>query len=381
MIDRAPMSTIGINLLWLVPGVVGGSEEYTMRLLHGLDQLDTDDLWIRLYGQPELFDTYPDLEKRFEAAVCPRLTASKAARIAAENTWLATVAKDDDLVHHAGGIVPFVRTQVPILTVFDLQPLEMPQHFSLLKRRWLGTMIPRSVRAARLVLCPSAFTANRIEAMLGASAHKLRIIHSGHEECEPGVRDLDAHAALRGRFGRYLLLPAITYPHKRHADLVMALDRLRDRFPELSVVITGRADTEDAPLRELIARLGLRDRVHQLGRVSESELDDLYRSADALVFPSEYEGFGNPVLEAMARGCPVVTTDAAALPELSGPAGLVVPVGRPAALAGAIARVLDEPGLADKLRAAGAERAKEFSWRRAGTELADCYREALWSAV
>ncbi|MDH3679819.1 MAG: glycosyltransferase, partial [Acidimicrobiia bacterium] len=89
------------------------------------------------------------------------------------------------------------------------------------------------------------------------------------------------------------------------------------------------------------------------------------------------EGFGNPVLEAMVRGCPVVTSDAAALPEVSGQAGLTVPTGHPIALAAAIARVLDEPGLADELRAAGIERAKLFSWKRAGSDLGDCYREAL----
>ncbi len=257
----------------------------------------------------------------------------------------------------------------------------MPQYFSTIKKRWLATMIPRSVRAARFVLCPSEFTAGRICSLLGAPEDKLRVIRHGHEDCEPGVLDAEVDAELRDRFGRYLLLPAITYRHKRHADLIVALDRVRDRFPDLSVVITGRPDSEAEAISNLIDRLNLGERVHLLGRVSEERLDALYRSATALVFPSEYEGFGNPVLEAMARGCPVITTDAAALPEVSGIAGLIVPTGHPVALAGAIARVLDEPGLAEELRAAGIERAKQFSWKRAGTELADCYREALNQAV
>ena len=375
------MGTIGVNLLWLVPGVVGGSEEYTLRTLRALDQLGGDDLWIRLYGQRELFEAHPDLTTRFEVEVCPDVISAKATRIAAENTWLAAVSRNDDLIHHAGGVVPFVRSQVSVLTVHDLQPLEMPQYFSALKKRWLATMIPRSVRAARFVLCPSDFTAARISSLLGTPTSKLRVIRHGHEECEPGVLDAETDIDLRKKYGRYLLLPAITYPHKRHADLIVALDRLRDRFPKVSVVITGRPDSEAAAIANLIDRLKLQDRVHLLGRVSEGELDALYRSAAALVFPSEYEGFGNPVLEAMARGCPVVTTDATALPEVSGMAGLIVPAGHPIALAGAIARVLEEPGLAEELTMAGIERAKQFSWRRAGTELADCYREALNQAV
>lgn len=371
------MATIGVNLLWLVPGVVGGSEEYTLRLLRALDQLDDDDVWLRLYGQRCLFDAYPDLASRFEVEVCPPIGSSKVSRIAAENSWLAASSSRDDLVHHAGGVIPLLRSQVSIVTIHDLQPLEMPEYFSAAKRRWLAAMIPRSVRAARLVICPSQFTAERVCTVLGARPDKLRIVRHGHEECEPGILDPDEDERLRQRFGRFLLLPAITYRHKRHADLVVALDRLRDRFGDLSVVITGRPDSEAAAIDALAARLGLSDRVHQLGRVSAETLDGLYRSAVAMVFPSEYEGFGNPLLEAMARGCPVVTTDAAALPEVSGLAGLTVPTGHPIALAAAIARVLDEPGLADELRAAGIERAKEFSWRRAGTDLRDCYREAL----
>jgi alpha-1,3-rhamnosyl/mannosyltransferase len=374
------MATIGINLLWLVPGVVGGSEEYTLRLLRGLDRFGHDDLWIRLYGQRALFEAHPDLQTRFEVEVCPDV-AAKSLRVVAENSWLASVSRHDDLVHHAGGVIPTVRSQVPVLTVHDLQPLEMPEYFSPLKQRWLATMIPRSVRAARLVFCPSEFTAERITSMLGTSRTKLRVIRHGHEECEPGVLDPTRDAGLRGRFGRYLLLPAITYPHKRHADLIGALDRLRDRFTDLSVVITGRAGSEAEVIERLTKRLDLVDRVHVLGRVSEDELDALYRSAAALVFPSEYEGFGNPVLEAMARGCPVVTTDAAALPEVAGLAGLIVPAGHPVALAGAVARVLDEPGLAEELSAAGVERARRFSWRDASAQLGDCYREALQPAV
>ncbi len=374
------MTTIGVNLLWLVPGVVGGSEEYTLRLLRGLDRAGNDDLSLRLYGQRSLFDAHPDLAARFEVEVCPSV-AAKSLRVAAENSWLASVSRDDDLVHHAGGVIPFVRSQVPLVTVHDLQPLEMPDHFSPAKRRWLATMIPRSVRAARLVLCPSRFTADRIASLLGASSSKLRVVHHGHEECEPGVLDPERHAELLARFGRYLLLPAISYRHKRHVDLVEALDLLRHRFGDLSVVMTGRADSEAAAIRRLIERLDLGDRVHVLGRVSEDELDALYRSAAALVFPSEYEGFGNPVLEAMVRGCPVVTTDAAALPEVTGAAGLIVPTGRPTALAGAIGRLLDEPGLAEELVESGLKQAQRFSWRDASARLADCYREALPPAV
>lgn len=369
--------TIGVNLLWLAPGVVGGSEEYTLRLLRAVDRIGSDDLWIRLYGQTELFEAHPDLTSRFECQIAPGFGSNKAARIVTEHTWLAAATRHDDVVHHAGGVVPAVRSTPTVLTIHDLQPLEMPEHFSAVKQKWLATMIPRSVRAARLVLCPSDFTAERIQLLLNISPAKIRVVRHGHEPVESGVLDPAVDAELRERYGRFLLLPAISYPHKRHADLIVALDRLRDRFPDVSVVMTGRPGSENGALRDLTRRLSLTGRVHQLGRVAEEELDALYRSATALVFPSEYEGFGNPVLEAMARGCPVVTTDATALPEVSGVAGLIVPTGHPVALAAAIARVIDEPGLREQLVAAGIERAQKFSWLDAGQDLIDCYRQAL----
>ncbi|MEZ5411883.1 MAG: glycosyltransferase family 1 protein [Acidimicrobiales bacterium] len=374
----AAMVTVGVNLLWLVPGVVGGSEEYTLRLLGALDQLGVaDDLWLRLYGSSDLFEAHPHLARQFETRVSPVGSRSKGVRIGAENSWLAAVSRNDDLVHHAGGVVPFVRSQTSVLTIHDLQPLEMPGNFSPLKRRWLGSMLPRSVRAARLVLCPSEFTAGTITERLGVPPERVRVVRHGHEPTEPGVLDAGADAALTARYGRYLLLPAIAYAHKRHVDAVAALDRLRDRFGDLHLVCTGRPGPETPALERLISELALTDRVHLLGRVPADELDALYRSAAALVFPSAYEGFGNPALEAMARGCPVVATTAGALPEVVGDAGLLVPPGRPGALAAAVARVLDEPGLAERLRAEGPARADRFSWLRAGRELATAYRDAL----
>lgn len=370
------MATIGVNLLWLVPGVVGGSEEYTIRLLRALDKVEPDDLWLRIYGRPALFETYPDLARRFEYETAPT-RGGRPVRVAAENTWLASATRNDDVVHHAGGVVPLVRSRPAVLTIHDLQPLEMPHYFSPVKRRWLGAMLPRSARAARLILCPSQFTADRIHQLLDVPAGKIEVVAHGHQRVEPGVLDDGADANRRNRYGRYLLCPSITYPHKRQVDIVAALDRLRYRFGDLSVVLTGRPGPDDDTIRDQARKLGLSDRVHLLGRVPTNELDGLYRSATAMVFPSEYEGFGNPVLEAMARGCPVVVSDAGALPEVSGEAGLVVPVRHPDALAAAVARVIDEPGLAGRMAQAGVERAAHYSWLGAGQRLAAAYRCAL----
>jgi len=370
-------AVVGVHLLWLVPGVVGGSEEYTVRLLRAFDRLDPEDLELRIYAQPSLAETYPDLTNRFETVVAPALLSNKVARIGADATWLVRAAKHDDLLHHAGSVVPPTSPRPYVFTVHDLQPLDLPENFSLVKRNWMKRMLPPSIRKATLALCPSQFTADSIIRHVDWSVDRIRVVPHGHEPVDAGVAHADVAADLHRRFGRYLLLPAIAYPHKRHVDLLDALRRLADEIPDLSVVFTGGPGPETPALDEHAQSLGLADRVHRLGRVSEGELDGLYRSAAATVFPSTYEGFGNPALEAMARGCPVIATTAASIPEVVGNAGILVAPRSPYELADAVRRLLGNPELDAQLRAAGPLRAEMFGWKGAGEALVGAYRDAL----
>lgn len=377
MTPVASSAVIGLNLLWLVPGVVGGSEEYTVRLLRAFDRLDPEDLELRLYAQPSLAEAYPDLTNRFETVVGPRVVGNKLARIGADATWLVRASRHDDLVHHAGSVAPINSPQPYVLTVHDLQPLDLPENFSVVKRNWLKRMLPPSIRHATLVMCPSRFAADSISRHVDWSVDRVRVVPHGHEPVEPGVLDVGRAEELQRRYGRYVLLPAIAYPHKRHVDVLDALSRLADDLPDLSVVFTGGPGPETPALDEHAQSLGLSHRVHRLGRVSEAELDALYRSAAATVFPSTYEGFGNPALEAMARGCPVVATDAASIPEVVGEAGILVSPKSPDELAAAIRRLLSDKELEATLRAAGPARAEHFGWKSAGEALIAAYRDAL----
>lgn len=370
-------ATVGVNLLWLVPGVVGGSEEYTLRLLRAVDQLDVADLSLRLYAQPELTDAHPDLLQRFEVVHAPKILSSKAARIVAEHTWLARATRNDDLVHHAGGVIPTVGPTPAVVTIHDLQPLDMPEHFGVARRRWLNLMLPRTATAAKAVLCPSAFSTGRVHELLNVEPERLVVVPHGHEPVTPGVLDSVAHEDNLARFGRFVLLPAIAYLHKRHIDVVHAVDELRQRGHEFNIVFTGRPGPRTEAVQNRAQQLGMADRCHVLGRVSETELDGLYRSAFALAFPSIYEGFGNPVLEAMARGCPVVAARAGSVPEVAGDAALLVEPKNVHELADALERLVDNAQLRTELVSAGVERAQEFGWVQAGEALLNAYRCAL----
>jgi glycosyltransferase involved in cell wall biosynthesis len=181
---------------------------------------------------------------------------------------------------------------------------------------------------------------------------------------------------------RYFLYPAITYVHKDHAVLVDALARLAGPAEaDIELVLTGGAGEAEEALTDHVRRLGLGARVHRLGRVPRSELDALLTGALGLVFPSRYEGFGLPVLEAMGAGVPVAVADATALGEVAGCAGLRLPPGEPGAWAEAMADLAGSGDLRARLSAAGRAHAADFGPAPTAHALAEAYRAAARSAT
>lgn len=376
--------SIGLNLTWLVPGVVGGSEEYTVRLLTGVGRLAASKAGLRVYGRRELFEQYPELTDPFVPVVMPGRRITLVQRIALERTWLARVSASDAVLHHMGGTVPFTRRrgrptrQRVAVTIHDLQPIDLAHNFSAIKRTWLGRLIPYSVDHADLVVCPSRFTGDRIVDLYGTDPSKLRVVQQGYH-VDRSAETGEPSPALVRRFEdrRFVLYPAITYRHKRHRDLIDALGGLPDRLADIDVVFCGRPGPESDRLVERASMAGVHDRIHVLGRVPEADLRWLYDHALALTFPSEYEGFGNPCLEAMARGCPVLASNAAALPEVVDGAGRLVPTGDVDAWIRAIVELADDPDLVADLRRRGCERAAAFDPGIASRRLWAVYRELL----
>lgn len=378
---------VGVNLLWLVPGVVGGSEEYTTRLLRALAEAGPSDLRVTLFALASLAEAHPDL-----AAAYPMVTlgldgadnnAKKALRVAAESAWLPREARRRhiDLLHHAGGVVPPGPGGAgvgAVLTIHDLQPLLLPDNFHPVKRRWLATMLPRSASRARLVMTPSEPASASIVDRLGVPAERVVTVPHGIEPPAPAsAEDL---ARVRSRYGlgggRIVLYPAITYVHKDHVTLVEAFARLVPGRPDVTLVLTGGADRAEGAVVEAIRASGVGHQVRRTGRIAWPDLQLLYAAATVVAVPSRFEGFGAPALEAMVAGVPVVVADATALPWVVGDAGLKVAPGDVGRWSDALARVLDDADVHATLAAAGRQRARSFTWAASSTALADAYRRA-----
>ena len=364
---------VGVNLLWCRPGQVGGTEEYLARQLVGLAAV-APELAARLLVPPGFESAHPELAGRFEIVTSNAATRYRGARLFAEAFTAPSRFGDVDVVHHGGGTLPLRHGRIPtLLTVHDVQYLRFPQYFSLARRTYLGVRVPRSVRDATAIAVPSTFVATTVVDAFGTDQARIAVVPHGYDPDHTSSRPPAGELRRRYRLGdrRVVVYPAITHPHKRHRLLVELLaGPWAD--PDLVLVLLGAAGAADDAVSEAIATLGVGDRIVRPGRVPAADRDGLIALAEALVFPSEYEGFGAPVLEAMALGTPVVCSDRAALPEVTGDAGIVLPP-TVEAWADALAKVA---ATRDELVERGRQRAAHYTVAASGRALAAAYRLA-----
>jgi glycosyltransferase involved in cell wall biosynthesis len=382
-----------VNLLWLVPGRVGGSEESVTTMLRAVaDEVVPGEFPdVHLALTPAVQAAHPDLAERFEVHVVDLDARSKPRRVVAEQTVLARTARQlgAEVVHHAGGIVPLAHPGRVVLTVHDLQPLDLPGNFTATKRTYVRAMVGRSARVAQVVCVPSEFTRGRVVDLLKVPQDRVVVVPwaappvpqlPGHASPLPAVRaddgrpdpDLDDHVPTRP----YFLWPAITYPHKNHQVLLAAFAELVGGGADVELVLAGGLGPSEGDVISTVVKLGLTDRVRRTGRVPAPLLDRLYRSAAAVVVPSRYEGFGLPVVEAQVRGCPVVVADAGSLPEVADPSDLQDPDD----VAGWAAAMRDVLQMTQTERRARTDRglalAAAFTPSRTAVAQLDAYRQA-----
>ena len=362
---------VAVNLLWLRPGVVGGSENLICGFLGAVAERaesGRSEVELTLFFTEGFVDAHPDLVAQCRTVQVPSVPGGRPGRVMVEATWLPRQLAGFDVVHHAGGTLPSRSGPPSLVTVHDLQPLDRPEAFGAVKRRWLRRQLPATVAGADALHVTTSFVARGIEERFPEHAGKVTVV-------PPVVPALSSDpAGDRGRLARlgltgpFVLYPAITYPHKNHGVLIDAVARCRRDHPSLQLVLTGGPGPDDEVVRQ---KLSIADR--HLGRVAREDLEVLLRQAAAVAFPSRYEGFGLPVVEAMRAGTPVVAADTTALPAVVGQAGILVAPDDLDGWVDAIGRVLGDPSEADRLVRAGAERASAFDAGPVAEQLVDLY--------
>jgi glycosyltransferase involved in cell wall biosynthesis len=348
---------IGLSLLTLDPSTVGGTQTYAREFVRALAEHGTLDY--RVYVSEIAAEAGGDLQ----TVVVPEFPAgrSRAGRIAglafatvSDRRLRRPLAREDAQAFHFPLTVMLPRVGVPAATtVHDLQHEVYPQFFSRPQLTYRRHVYGRSVRASRLVVAVSEHVRDDLVARLGYPSEQVHVIYHGvdHDRFHPG-------AGSDGEPEPFLLYPANWWPHKNHELLLEAFALARDARPELRLVLTGTGHPG-----------GLPDGVASIGRVSDDRLADLYRTAAALVFPSLYEGFGMPPLEAMACGCPIAVSRAGALPEVCGDAAVYFDPTSVEDIARGIEEVLERPP------GGGIDQAARFTWEEFARRHDAVYRE------
>ncbi|MDP9020235.1 MAG: glycosyltransferase family 4 protein, partial [Actinomycetota bacterium] len=336
---------VAVHVGQLLQPVPGGIGRYVRALLTALVGTGVDPVAFAAGPRPPGVDPYVDLGRprgaiRYEAWHRLRRPA---------------VHVPAEVVHATSLAVPPPGGRPLVVTVHDLVFLRRPQHLTPRGVSFHRRGLDVARREASAVVVPTAFGRQEL-AEEGFDPERVHVAHHGVEA--PPAPDPDVTAAQLRRLkvgSPFVLFVGTLEPRKGVSDLLHAHAALRADCPDLALVLAGPVGW-GAPL-DLSA-----PGVEPLGSVDDAQLDALYRAAVALALPSRYEGFGLPVLEAMARDCPVVTTDAACLPEVAGGAAELVPVGDVGALAAALRRILSDADHRGRLVAAGRARAAEFSW-------------------
>jgi glycosyltransferase involved in cell wall biosynthesis len=357
---------IGINVLYLLPGKVGGSETYIRNLVKWLPVIDRENEYL-VFVNEESRGIFAPLPPRVTEVPCPVRAVNRPRRILWEQFGLPSRLKQlgIDVLLSAGMTAPFRCPATSVLMLFDLQHINQPRNFPRYYLPFLRSIIYASAKSADGVLTISHQVKGDIIRSYHLPSERIAVTHLAvdHAAFAPGTpAGSDAVKKKYGLPDRFLLYAASSLPHKNHGRLFQAFRQVRERAPGLKLVLIGARDKGEAALRHLIRSEGIEAEVTLLGWLPFEDVPAIYRACAAFVYPTLHEGFGLPVLEAMASGVPVICSGIEPLLEVAGDAALFVDPYAPAEIAKGIAAALLDGERRKQLIAKGMARAGEFTW-------------------
>ncbi len=357
-----------------------GLGRYVTRLAGGIAALQLDDFALKLLCLPE--DKPPagissQILSGFYSGAIPNtvkqhlLMPLKLARL------------HEGIYHYPCLDLPFNGARHVVVTCHDIEPLIAPHLFSrkiVLYYRFFA----KRLRVVNNIITVSQKTADDLVEIIGIDRRRIRVIYLGAEEYFHPISDESVLRKLQNKYALpkdYILYVGNTMPHKNLARLILAFSRIHSDFPKVHLVIAGGPDQYRNNVKKIVAENNLNDKVKFLGKIPEEDLPVLYNGCRLFTFPSLYEGFGLPVLEAMACGAPVLASTAGSLPEVVGDAGVLVDPLDVDGIADGISRVLADSSLAGLFSQAGVQRAAVFTWESCARSHLLVYRQILAEAI
>jgi glycosyltransferase involved in cell wall biosynthesis len=363
---------IGVNALYLIPGRVGGTEIYLRSLLAALAEIDSGNQYVVFTNRETGTDLVPT-RANFKCVSAPIRASFRPARILWEQTGLplAVRRRHLDVLFNPGFTSPILCPCASVTVFHDLQHKRRPELF----RRF-------DLPFWRILLYASAHLSTRLLAISEATRADLlrfyKIAPGKISVAELGVDPVFFDISQRRRVADpYILTVSTLHPHKNMDGLMHAFAEFRKTRPEFRLIVVGLRGFHTAALEKLRASLGLSEAVRFTGWIPRAELYDLFTRAAAFMYPSTFEGFGLPVLEALAAGIPTACSRIEPLSSMVGSAALQFDPGEPSAILDAMVRITSDDELRVDLSAAGPIRAKEFSWEKTARLTLDAITAAV----
>ena len=291
-------------------------------------------------------------------------------------TWM----KKADVLHSLHYTHPLLALAPRVVTIHDLTFLLFPEMHTRGRRWIMPFFIRRAMKHAEAVIFVSKATQNDAERLLPAGSNLRSVVPLGETPCPPiplGDHSSDGVLSDMGVGRPYLLFVGTLEPRKNIVRIVQAFERIAKDHPALTLVLAGKLGWHTEEIVAAITNSPVHSRIHHLGFVSEIEKSALLSNCEMLVYPSLYEGFGLPVLEAMAAGVPVITSNLSSLPEVAGDAAVLVDPNSTDAIAAAMKQILEHQSLANRLRDAGPPQAMSFTWGRMAASTKTIYEAAI----
>lgn len=377
---NAPRLHVGLNLVFLVPGETGGMEVAARELIPALLQAAPQTRFTAFINREAAASQSGPWGELLPAVTVPVRASNRVEWVRGEQVLLPRLAARAgvSLLHSMASTAPGWGPFRRVTTVHDLIYRRFPTAHAGVRDLGMRVLVPLAVRRSHHVIVDSQSTARDLNELLGTPRSRIDVVPLGLGAARRATA-LD-EMTTRRRFGlgdrRVLLSLSAKRPHKNLLALIGALSRLRAASRPL-LVLPGYGTWHEQELRQRAESLGVSEDVRFLGWLTDEELEGLWAITDIFVFPSLYEGFGLPVLEAMARGVPVACSNTSSLPEVAGDAAEQFDPRDERAMATVVERLLSDRALAERLRVAGRHRAAGFTWQRTAQGTLASYGRAL----
>jgi len=356
-----------------------GAGNYVKNLVLSLSKLDQNNEYL-LFASQQNAHHLRDLGSNFRIEYAP---GNRFLRLPWEQTVLPLRLKKEriDAYHGPTFVAPLLKTCRQAVSILDMTFHLTPERHSLLKRAYFRFMIPQMARRCEKVIAISESTKRDLVSLLEIQAEKICVTHLGVDKRFRPATEEQELARVRRKYNlpsKYILYVGVIEPRKNLETLVDAYQA--DSFHgEFDLVLAGSLGWGFTRLLEKIANSHVRNRIQMPGYVADADLPALFNMAAVFVYPSVYEGFGLPVLEAMACGTPVITSQVSSLPEVAGDAAILVDPSDPKAFASALQNVLGDDHLRKSLSERGIQRARLFTWEKTAQKTLEVYRGILGS--